>query len=150
VLANSSEPGLIDTVTYIGITEERPDWRGTLTTTYETGRFGSLARISYFGKFSSAQPGYCDMCRERYGSKTLVDLEVAYRFNQTRIALGARNLFDVYPDQPSSNRPTDPATRIPIRPSCTTTTTAPSLGGGEPVRYNGRSLYTRVEMTLDW
>ncbi|MDH4348512.1 MAG: TonB-dependent receptor, partial [Gemmatimonadota bacterium] len=108
VLANSSEPGLIDTVTYIGITEERPDWRGTLTTTYETGRFGSLARISYFGNFSSAQPGYCDLCRENYGDKTLVDLEVAYRFNQARIAIGARNLFDVYPDQPSSNTPTDP------------------------------------------
>jgi iron complex outermembrane receptor protein len=44
ILANSDEPGLIDTVTYIGITEERPDWRGTLTTQYETGRFHALGR----------------------------------------------------------------------------------------------------------
>ncbi|MDH4133033.1 MAG: TonB-dependent receptor, partial [Gemmatimonadota bacterium] len=151
VLANSSEPGLIDTVTYIGITEERPDWRGTLTTTYETGRFGSLARISYFGNFSSAQPGYCDLCRENYGDKTLVDLEVAYRFNQARIAIGARNLFDVYPDQPSSNTPTDPTdpTSDPAKLYNNNYGTFP-WAAASPFGYNGRSLYTRVEMTLDW
>ena len=108
VLANSSEPGLIDSVTYIAITEERPDWRGTLATTYAAGRWHLLGRAAYYGKFSSAQPGFCDLCRENYGAKTLFDAEIGYSFNQVRLFIGARNLFNVYPDQPSSNTPSDP------------------------------------------
>lgn len=151
VLANSSEPGLIDTVTYIAITQERPDWRGTLTGTYQTGRFTALGRASYYGKFSSAQPGYCDQCREWYGAKTLMDVEAGYRFNQAKIAIGARNLFDVYPDQPSSNRPTDPTdpNSDPVKLYNNNYGTFP-WAAASPFGYNGRFLYTRVEMTLDW
>ena len=61
-------------------------------------RFGALARMSYFGGFASAQPGFCDECREEYPSKTLFDAEVSYRFApQVGFAIGARNIFDVYP-----------------------------------------------------
>src|SRR6185295_17971568 len=84
--AGSTEPGIIDSVTYIGITEERPDWRATLTGQYSAGRFHSLLRASYYGKFSSAQPGFCDLCRERYGSKSLFDAEVGYRFASVDLA----------------------------------------------------------------
>ncbi|MBI4421860.1 MAG: TonB-dependent receptor, partial [Gemmatimonadetes bacterium] len=108
-LRNSTEPGLIDSVTYIGITEERPDWRATATAQYSMGRFHGLVRGAYYGKFSSAQPGFCDQCRERYGAKTVFDAEVGYRFNQVNLSVGIRNLFDTYPDQPSSTRPTDPS-----------------------------------------
>ena len=34
VIHNSEETGIIDTVTTIGTTQERPDWRGTLTAQY--------------------------------------------------------------------------------------------------------------------
>ncbi|MEO8199146.1 MAG: TonB-dependent receptor, partial [Gemmatimonadota bacterium] len=97
VLANSAEPGIIDSVTYIGITEERPDWRATLTSRFESGRFHAMARGAYYGKFSSAQPGFCDLCRDNYGSKTLFDTELGYRFNLIAVSLGVRNLFDTYP-----------------------------------------------------
>src|SRR5213080_2809054 len=80
IFRGTGETGLIDSVTWIGITEERPDWRGTLTGQYSVSRFHALARASYFGKFSSAQPGYCDRCRDSYGGKTLVDAEMGYRF----------------------------------------------------------------------
>jgi len=43
-----------------------------LTGQYSLGRAHALVRGSYYGKFSSAQPGYCDLCRERYGAKTPV------------------------------------------------------------------------------
>ena len=89
-------------MTAIGIEDERPDWRGTLQANYTVGRFSSLGRLSYFGGFSSAQPGFCDLCRENYGGKGLVDAEVGYRFNLVKLSVGVRNLFDVYPDQPSS------------------------------------------------
>jgi iron complex outermembrane recepter protein len=151
ILTNSAEPGLIDSVTYIGITEERPDWRGTLAATYNTGRFQALGRASYFGKFSSAQPGFCDLCRERYGAKTLIDAEVAYTFNQVKLAIGARNLFNVYPDQPSSNRPTDPTdpTSDPVKLYNNNYGTFP-WAAASPFGYNGRFVYTRAEMTLGW
>ncbi len=149
VLANSDEPGLIDTVTYIAITEERPDWRGTFTTNYETGRFRALTRLSYFGKFSSAQLGFCDLCRERYGAKALVDVEVGYRFNQVKLSVGARNLFDTYPDKPSSTRVVDPSTGDRSLDYNNNFGTFP-WAAASPFGFNGRFLYTRAEMILGW
>ncbi len=90
-------------MTAIGIEDERPDWRGTLQANLTLGRFSSLGRFSYFGGFSSAQPGFCDLCRDNYGGKGLADAEVAYQFNLIKFAMGVRNLFDVYPDHPSSH-----------------------------------------------
>src|SRR5207244_5908962 len=36
----------------------------TLTGDYNLGRVHALARAAYYGKFSSAQPGYCDLRSE--------------------------------------------------------------------------------------
>ncbi len=146
VFANDpNETGLIDTVTYIGITEERPDWRGTFTAQYATGRLHSLARASYYGKFSSAQPGFCDLCRERYGAKTLFDAEVGYRFSQVDLSVGVRNLFDTYPDQPSS--------LVDVGGGTTAKEYNNNFGtfpwaAASPFGYNGRYVYARVEMRL--
>jgi len=151
VLANSLEPGLIDSVTYIGLTEERPDWRGTFTTQYSTGGLHALARAAYYGKFSSAQLGFCDLCRERYGAKTLFDVEVGYRFSQVNLSVGVRNLFDTYPDQPSSNTPTDPTdpTSDPAKLFNNNYGTFP-WAAASPFGYNGRFIYTRAEIVLGW
>jgi iron complex outermembrane receptor protein len=145
VLVNSAEPGIIDSVTWIGITEERPDWRATITAQYATGRFSGLVRTAYYGKFSSAQPGYCDLCRERYGAKTLVDAEAGYRFGQIRIALGVRNVFDVYPDQPSSL--TDIGDGTPAKDYNNNFGTFP-WAAASPFGYNGRFVYARLETLL--
>ena len=131
-LVGTGVTSLLDVVTTVAITKERPEWRGTLTGNYGNGRFTSLARISYFGGFSSAQPGYCDTCEESYGGKTLVDAEVAYQFNQVNMAIGARNLFDVYPDQAS------PLNSFGIFP----------WAAASPFGFNGRYIYTRIAMTL--
>jgi iron complex outermembrane receptor protein len=146
VLANSDEPGLIDSVTFIGITEERPDWRATFTTTFERGRLSLLGRASYFGKFSSAQPGFCDLCRDNYGAKTLADAEIGYRFNWFALAVGARNLFDTYPDQPSSLVDVDGA-GTPAKDYNNNFGTFP-WAAASPFGYNGRSIYLRVETEL--
>ena len=141
----SIEPGIIDSVTYIGITEERPDWRATLTGQYSVGRLHALLRGSYYGKFSSAQPGYCDLCRERYGSKSLIDAEVGYRFASIDVSLGMRNLFDVYPDQPSSLQ--DVGDGNPSKDYNNNFGVFP-WAAASPFGYNGRYLYARVEMNL--
>ncbi len=146
VLANSAEPGLIDSVTYIGITEERPDWRATFTTQYSRGRLRALGRASYYGSFASAQPGFCDLCRERYGAKTLFDAEVGYRFNRFELALGARNLLNTYPDQPSSTVDVDGAGTL-ARDYNNNFGTFP-WAAASPFGFNGRYVYARLGVTL--
>jgi iron complex outermembrane receptor protein len=143
VLANSAETGLIDTVTWIGITQERPDWRATLTAQHSVGRFRALARGSYFGVFSSAQPGFCDLCRERYGAKTLFDAEIGYRIGNAELSLGARNLFNIYPDQPSS--------LVDVGGGTTSKEYNNNFGtfpwaAASPFGYNGRYVYARVSV----
>jgi iron complex outermembrane receptor protein len=145
VLATSTEPGIIDSVTYIGITEERPDWRATFATNYEAGRLSLLGRASYYGKFSSAQPGFCDLCRDNYGAKTLIDAEIGYRFNWLALSIGARNIFDTYPDQPSSN--------VDVGGGTTAKEFNNNFGtfpwaAASPFGYNGRSIYLRLETEL--
>ena len=127
-------PSILDLVTTLAIEKERPDWRGTLTGQYSVSRFHALARASYYGGFSSAEPSFTD--EEHYGGKTLVDTEIGYRFNAVNLSIGARNLFDVYPDQAhkefNNNDNTFP------------------WAAASPFGYNGRYLYTRAEIALGW
>ena len=146
VAAGSTEPGLLDSVTAIGIQDERPDWRGTLQANYTLGRFSALGRYSYYGGFSSAQPGFCDLCRERYGAKSLFDTEVGYAFDFIKLAVGARNLFDTYPDKPSSSVVVDEFgdTSKDFNDNFGTFPWA----AASPFGYNGRYVYARTEIQL--
>jgi iron complex outermembrane recepter protein len=137
VLANSDETGLIDTVTAIAIEDERPDWRATLTAQFTRDRWHSLVRASYYGGFSSAQPGYCDACRESYGAKTLTDVETGFQFDQMSLSIGIRNLFDVYPDQAD---PVSQMNSFGIFP----------WAAASPFGFNGRYIYTRAEIALTY
>ncbi|HEY2896609.1 MAG TPA: TonB-dependent receptor [Gemmatimonadaceae bacterium] len=125
---------ILDLVTTLGIEKERPDWRGTLTGQYSLSRFHALARASYYGGFTSAQPSFTDA--EHYGGKTLVDTEIGYRFNQVNLSIGARNLFDVYPDQAQKEFNNNDRT-FP-------------WAAASPFGYDGRYLYTRAEIVLGW
>ncbi len=146
--ANSTEPGLLDSVTAIGIEDERPDWRGTMQANLTVSRLSALGRVSYYGGFSSAQPGFCDLCRENYGGKGLVDAELGYRFNLVKLAVGVRNLFDTYPDQPSS-------TVVVDDDGSTSKDFNDNFGifpwaAASPFGYNGRFVYGRTEIQLAW
>jgi iron complex outermembrane receptor protein len=146
VIANSTEPGLLDSVTTIGIEDERPDWRGTIQTNLTIGRFSSLGRFSYYGGFSSAQPGFCDLCREVYGGKGIFDAELSYGFDFVKLAIGARNLFDAYPDKPSSQVIVDEFgdTSQNFNDNFGTFPWA----AASPFGYNGRFVYARTEIQL--
>jgi iron complex outermembrane receptor protein len=123
---------ILDLVTKVGIEEERPDWRGTLTAQYTVGRVHGLGRVSYYGGFASAQPSFTD--RETYGGKTLIDAEVGYNFADVNLSIGARNLFDVYPDRPKAEFNNNDNT-FP-------------WAAASPFGYNGRYVYVRAEMRL--
>ena len=124
--------GALDLITTLAITEERPDWRGTLTANWSTGRFHALGRGSYYGSGRSAEFG--GGVAEKFDAKTLFDAEVGYRFNQVNISVGAKNLFDTYPsrlfDLDNNNNFTFPWAIT------------------SPFGYNGRYLYVRTEMQL--
>jgi outer membrane receptor protein involved in Fe transport len=110
------------------------------------GRFSALGRLSYFGGFSSAQPGFCDLCRENYGGKGLVDAEVGYGFSFIKLAVGVRNLFDTYPDRPSSQVIVDEFgdTSQNFNDNFGTFPWA----AASPFGYNGRFVYARTEVQL--
>jgi iron complex outermembrane receptor protein len=122
---------LVDKFATIQIEKERPDWRGTVTADYSRGQSDVLLRTSYYGKFHSA-PGLCDTCDQLFGGKALVDLEVGRRFSGIRWSLGARNLFDTFPDKNSLDN------GYGIFP----------WAGASPFGYNGRFVYTRAEMVF--
>ena len=130
----TSFTGALDLLTTLAITKERPDWRGTFTSTWSTGRFHALGRALYYGSGMSAEFG--GVVAEKFVAKTLFDAEVGYRFNQVNISFGAKNLFDTYPskmkDLDNNNNYTFP------------------WAVASPFGYNGRYLYTRAEMVLGW
>jgi iron complex outermembrane receptor protein len=142
--AGSTEEGLLDTAAVIGLEDERPDWRGTLQANFTASRLSALGRFSYYGGFSSAQPGLCALCRENYGGKGLVDAELGYQFNLFKLALGVRNLFDTYPDKPSSSVVVDDD-------GSTSKDYNDNFGvwpwaAASPFGYNGRFVYARTEI----
>ena len=122
---------LVDQFATIQIERERPDWRATITADYSRGQSNVLVRTSYYGKFNSA-PGLCETCEQEFAARTLVDLEVGRRFGGVRWALGARNLFDTFPEKNTLDN------GYGIFP----------WAGASPFGYNGRFLYTRAEVVL--
>jgi len=73
-----------------------PKHRGTLAASYGIGGFTVSVRENYYSSFSLEQefPG------QTFGSKFTTDLEATYTFDDTyMVALGAANLFNVYPDK---------------------------------------------------
>ncbi len=123
---------IIDLVGRLALEKERPDWRGTLTAQYTSGRFHGLARASYYGGFNSAELSFTD--EEHFGGRTLMDAELGYRFQQVDLSIGARNILDTYPDKARAEFNNNDNT-LP-------------WAAASPFGYNGRYLYTRASIQL--
>lgn len=73
-----------------------PQWRANLTQTWTYQGLSVNARARYFGETIDFDRGG----NLPIGSDILVDLEIAYTLaDKYRIAIGAENLFDSYPDK---------------------------------------------------
>ena len=127
---NTIYTSLLDPVTINAVEANRPDSRVTLAATYTQSRITALGRVMYYGKFKD---GSLDGI-ETFGGKTLFDGELGYRFDNVKFALGARNLFNVYPDQVQVEANTNNGTFI--------------YPGASPFGYNGRFVYVRSEILL--
>jgi iron complex outermembrane receptor protein len=122
--------GRFDEGGLLAMTKERPDWRGTLTANYSRSAWSGLVRYSYYGKYTSSLYSYSGDDVQTYSGKGLTDVELGYTFRGQRLAVGARNVFDVYPDRMSANNGFD---IFPFPPA-------------SPFGYNGRWVYTRLEL----
>lgn len=129
---NGTGAELVDMFMRIQIERERPDWRGTVTADYTQGASSFLLRTSYYGKFNSA-PGLCGTCEQTFGARTLVDVEYGRQFGGAKWSVGARNLFDTFPEKNTLDN------GYGIFP----------WAGASPFGYNGRFVYTRVQMTFE-
>lgn len=124
--------GKFDEGGLLAMTKERPAWRGTATGQYARGWWNGLLRYSYYGKYTSSLYSYSGADAQTYGAKGLVDVELGFApVSGFKVSLGSRNLFDVYPDKMSANNGFD---IFPFPPA-------------SPFGYNGRFVYTRVELT---
>ncbi|MEM6653908.1 MAG: TonB-dependent receptor, partial [Pseudomonadota bacterium] len=82
-----------------------PNWRGVFTVVHETGPFTILARANYFGSYEQTDSAVSDGIREitatqEFDPVVQFDLEGTYDINDIfSITVGARNIFDQYPDE---------------------------------------------------
>ncbi len=75
-----------------------PRRKGALTARYTLGRFSGLARATYYGEIRYLNPTN-PANDERFGAKTLADLDLAYEvWSGLRVGVGGNNIFNDYPD----------------------------------------------------
>ncbi len=95
------------------------DWR--------SNRFGVNLNVSRYGEFCSFTLRPAD--DQEYGAKWLTDAEASYRIAGYTLAVGAENLFDVFPDRNSTVNSFNGIQTFPSQ---------------SPFGMNGRTLYVRI------
>lgn len=91
-------PGLFSDQLVYNFENNNPDWRATFTATHRVGSFTLMARGNFFGPYGR-QSTTAPFAIQKYDTELMVDAEVEYRVTEDiSVAVGARNLFDNYPD----------------------------------------------------
>ncbi|WP_324809162.1 TonB-dependent receptor [Sphingomonas sp. LY29] len=146
-------PGLVlfGRVEGIRFTDGQPRDKVVLSADGDIGNFGVTARTTRYGKVVS--PGAVNPISDptsltalgpddiKLGRKWITDLEGRYKIGKIELAVGANNLFDIYPDRsPFGPRPASvggvyPANQIYIPYSIFS-----------PFGFNGRFLYGRASI----
>ena len=110
--------------------EGTPETKIVGSVDWNLGRAGATLRGTYYD--SVLQPGSTEASDLRTGQKFVVDLEARYQvLNGVRLAVGANNLFDVYPDA------------VPAALNSTGVTAFPFYS---PFGFNGRFVYGRLSL----
>jgi iron complex outermembrane receptor protein len=148
-------PGIVlfGRVEGIRFTDGQPRDKIVLSADGEMGNFGITARTTRFGSvvapgataplanpLSLTELGPDDI---RLGAKWITDLELRYRaFGRLELAIGADNVFDVYPDRsPIGARPASEGGGFyPINQYYL------PYSGFSPFGFNGRFLYARASI----
>ncbi|TLY51956.1 MAG: TonB-dependent receptor, partial [Gammaproteobacteria bacterium] len=97
------KPGTINPDFVYDFKNQVPKNRATLSFDYALGRIDAVARVNYYGGWSTTGGlfGNGDASDAvSYGSKALLDLEARYKFNDTfSFAVGGDNVFNTHPDK---------------------------------------------------
>jgi iron complex outermembrane receptor protein len=149
-------PGIVlfGRVEGIRFTDGQPRDKVVLSADGELGNFGLTARTTRFGSVIS--PGATAPLADptslvllgpddiRLGAKWITDLELRFRaFDHLELAVGADNVFDVYPDRsPFGARPASIGGQYPINQYYL------PYSGFSPFGFNGRFLYARASVTF--
>ncbi|MCI4643522.1 MAG: TonB-dependent receptor [Hyphomonadaceae bacterium] len=77
-----------------------PKWRSAITATHEFGSFTVLGRANYYGSHENSDSGGADGNIQEYDPVVMIDLEGSWQATDlVKLSLGARNVFDEYPDE---------------------------------------------------
>jgi iron complex outermembrane receptor protein len=147
-------PGIVlfGRVEGIRFTDGQPRDKIVLSASGELGNFGLTARTTRFGSVISpgatapiADPNSLTLLGPddiHLGAKWITDLELRYRaFDRVDLAIGADNLFDVYPDRsPFGARPAAIGGVYPINQYYL------PYSGFSPFGFNGRFIYARASV----
>jgi iron complex outermembrane receptor protein len=107
-----------------------PDTKVIGSVDWSRGRVGATVRATYYGDV--LQPGTTAATDYRTGANTLVDLELRYDVRDgVRLAVGADNVFDEYPD--------------PV-PAAFNSTGVVAFPYYSPFGFNGRFVYARLAL----
>lgn len=124
-------PTLVSRQRIVSIEEGTPRTKLVGAIDWKLGGVGATVRASYYGDVT--QPGSTVAGDTHTGKKTIVDLEGRYQVTQNiGLAVGANNLFDIYPDP------------LSIANNSTGTVAFPFYS---PFGFNGRYLYGRLNVT---
>lgn len=124
-------PVLFSRQRIVSIQEGTPRTKLVGTVDWKLGGAGATVRASYYGDVN--QPGSTVSGDTHTGRKTIIDLEARYQLMRNiGLAVGANNLFDIYPDQLSIANNSTGAVAFPYY---------------SPFGFNGRYLYGRVSAT---
>ncbi len=119
----------------ISLERGTPRWKGSAAADWSLGNVGATLRATYYGNVVEPAPNVIDYVNT--GRHTLIDLEGRVKLLQKgTLAIGANNLFDVYPDAVATtngNNYNAGATAFPYY---------------SPFGFNGRYVYARF--TLNW
>lgn len=91
---------LFNDTTIFNFEEATPRWRGVLVANHEIGRFSLLGRANLYGPYRVRRELAPAYPVQDYDMEALIDLEVSYQLDDRyRFTIGARNVFDNYPDR---------------------------------------------------
>ena len=91
-------PNLLDAEAVFDFEKGLPQWRANMLAVHNIGPFTLTGRGTLYGPYENMFSASNPIVQE-FDPELMVDLEVAYQINdRNRISIGARNIFDNYPD----------------------------------------------------
>jgi iron complex outermembrane receptor protein len=119
-----------------------------LTGNYSLGGLGITARTQRYGQVTTlgtAPTNAFGPLDQTFGAKWVTDLSASYAIKRYSIAIGADNIFDVYPDRNNNN---GNIATVATENSGTSNYGIFPYAGISPFGFNGRFVYTKVTVGL--